>query len=406
MFGFRLAIRLPYLSRVGWLLTAAVGLNVISAGSAAGQSVPLFTVYPFVQVNEMFDDNVELSQKNRVQDAITNTLLGCNVDFSGNMQTGRFTALTALQTFAEHPGLNDFANTEIARYTSAIRLDPSTTLNLDDSFVRAGASSGLLTAMEPELSPQFAAALLSNVRSTSNYFDLTARHESSEVWSTLARVTQSVFDSNTTGQAFAQGLNLGEEYKASEQTRFGLTYEFDEMRFSRYSRSEAHFPRVYLDWTPSSRLKVKIELGPIVSRRSNEAASVQPGFQLTGKYSLRRLTSEISAAQTPATVTGFAGTGLLMTTRGYVSGALSRRVSIDAGVDWYRFTGNGFDAQILSYGIGATYRVNRNVTVFTQCWRVHQRGGIGSGMAPTPSSSALIESFGIRATFQAVRGTL
>lgn len=406
MFLYRLATRSPCLKRVVAWLVSIVLLSVARIDSAVAQTAPTFTLDPFIQVSEMFDDNVALTANGHHKDLVTNALLGCKLSFTSDGQRAELNVLTALQKFAEHPQLDDFGNTDIARFNDEIRLTPSTTARVDNSFVRASASSGLLTGMDPTLSPQFAVAILSNAQSVSNFVDATLTHQSSELWSTLIRINQSFFESSTTGSSFIQGLSLAEEYRATAEAHLGVSYEFDDMRFSRFSGSEVHFPRIYLDWTPMATLKLEVEAGPILFQGSHGAVSADPGFRIAGKYSLRRLELEIRGGQAPSTAAAFGGAGLVMSAAGSISYALSRRAALTAGTGFYQFTGNRLDAQVLSYGIGASYKVNRAVSIFAQAWRVRQSGGALVGSSPTSTSSANVGTVGIVVSFEAIRGTL
>jgi hypothetical protein len=403
MFRCRLAIRSPFRSRIRWCEIALVAFTCVYAAPASAEMV--YRLDPFVQISEMFDDNIGMSAKDRQKDLVTNALLGFNLNFGSGQQIGKLEYLGALQKFAEHPEHDEFGSTQYAQFNDQIKVTPSTTLNVSDSFVRAGASSGLLTGLNPTLSPQFAAAILSNQKSVGNYGEFSITHQSSERWSTLLHVNQSYFESETSGSSFVQGMGVKEDYRSTEDAHVGLTYEFVDMRFSRFPRSEAHFPRAYLDWTISPKLKFSGEAGLIVFQ-NNHAMSVDPGFRVTGEYSSRRLKVEVRGGQTPSTTASFAGAALVRNGEGSVSYALSRRTSLLAGVGFYQFTGNNQDAQVLSYGVGASYKVTRWASIFVEGWRVQQSGGVGFGSTQNSASGSTIATVGLVVSFEAIRGTL
>ena len=398
------AIRSPFRSRIRWCEIALVAFTSVYAVPASAETI--FRLDPFVQISEMFDSNIGLSAKNPQKDLVTNALLGFNLEFGNNQQIGELQYMSALQKFAEHPERDDFGSTQYARLSDRIRVTPSTTLSVSDYFLRAGASSGLLTGLNPTLSPQFAVAILSNEQSVSNYGEFSLTHQSSERWSTSLRVNQSYFESGSSGSTFIQGFSVSEDYGSSQDAHVGLTYELEDVRASRFPRSEAHFPRVYLNWTVTPRLKFTGEAGPIVFQ-NNHSVSLEPGFRLTGEYSTRRLKVEVRGGQSPTITASFAGAGLIRQGEGSVTYALSRRTSLLAGVGFYQFSGNNENAQVLSYGIGASYKLTRWATVFVEGWRVQQSGGAGFGSTPNPATSnSNVVTVGISVSFEAIRGAL
>jgi hypothetical protein len=403
MFLCRPGIRSPFRSRIWWCEIAFLAFTSVYAVPVSAETV--FRLDPFIQVSEMFDDNVGLTAKNRQKDLVTNSLLGFDLNFDSNQQFGRLQYLGAFQKFAEHPEHDEFGSTQSANFSDQIKVTPSTTLSVADSFIRAGASSGLLIGLNPTLSPQLAVALLSNQQSVGNYGEFSLNHQWSERWSTSLRVNQSYFESGTTGSSFVQGAVVQEDYRSTADTHIGLAYEFDDMRSSQFPRSEAHFPRVYLNWTATPTLKFTAEGGPIAFQNSH-AISLDPGFRLTGAYSLRRLKVQVRGGQTPTIGASFSGAGLVRNGEGSVSYALSRRTSLLAGVGFYQFTGNNVDAQVLSYGIGASYKVTRQASIFVDGWRIQQSGGTGLSSTSNATSSSDIFTVGILFSFEAFRGGL
>jgi hypothetical protein len=403
MFLCRPAIRSPFRSWIRWCEIALVAFTGVYAVPASAETI--FRLDPFVQISEMFDDNVGLSPKNPQKDLVTNVLLGFDLNFASNQQFGRLEYLSAFQKFAEHPQHDEFGSTQYANFSDQVKVTPSTTLSASDSFVRAGASSGLLIGLNPTLSPQLAVALLSNTQSVGNYGEFSLNHQWSERWATSLRVNQSYFESGTTGSSFVQGIDVKQDYRSTEGAHVGLAYEFDDMRSSRFPRSEAHFPRVYLDWTPTPTLKFSAEAGPIVFQNSQNI-SLDPGFRLTATYSLRRLKVQVRGGQTPTTSASFGGSGLVRNGEGSVTYLLSRRTTLLAGVGFYQFTGNNTDAQVLSYGIGASYKINRRASIFINGWRIQQTAGPGVTTTPNASSSSNIVTIGILFSFEAFKGAL
>src|SRR5712664_3589021 len=98
MFLCRPAIRSPFLSLLRWCGIALVAFTIVYAVPALAETV--FTLDPFVQVSEMFDDNVGLSAKNRQKDMVSNALLGFDLNFGSGPHIGKLEYMGALQKYA------------------------------------------------------------------------------------------------------------------------------------------------------------------------------------------------------------------------------------------------------------------------------------------------------------------
>ncbi len=250
---------------------AALVLTFTIAFSSPTYAYTLLQVIPIAQLNQLYDDNIQLTSSHHQSDFITNILIGGYLSYRGSDRNGSFQYETVGEKFAQHQQYDDFASTHFVQWSDHERFSERTKLSIDDWFLTGKIPSSLLTSgsvadATPSLNAQLALAVLARTRSISNFFDAELRHDFSERNIAAIDARQEYFATRgTTSILSSMGLRF--DHLLSPHILVGGGYQFYDFRFTNSpSPVEANYPQLRIRWEPTRQLTFEGHGGPIFCR--------------------------------------------------------------------------------------------------------------------------------------------
>lgn len=377
----------------------------------------LLQVIPIIQLNELYDDNIQLTPSHAQGDFVTDLLLGAYLSYRGADRDGSFQYETVGEKFAQHQQYDDFGSTHFIQWSDRERLSERTKLSVDDWFLTGKIPSSLLTSgsvadATPSLNAQLALAVLARIRSISNFFDAELRHDFSERNAAAIDVKQEYFATrNTTSTVSSVGPRF--DHLVSPHILVGAGYRFYDFRFTNSpSPVEAQYPQLRIRWEPSRRLAFEGHGGPIFFARRGGSNELKPGYEGTMAYENSRWRVRIGGGQTPG-ITASGGAGITQSAVGDVGYSISKDTTFFAGTSYYELLGGQSPMTVMSYGGGVNYRFARRVSIYGEYVALSESGNGQNGpqIGATPSLAqgtvhSNIVMFGVSISFEAFRRAL
>ena len=350
------------------------------------------SLWPMAELDEIYDNNVNLTPPNRKGDFVTAETFGATLEAATAARDFFLTYQTDLLEYASYPGHDRFGSNHFANLSDNEKISPATTLSISDSVLVGNAvSNGILANGATPIGTQLMQSLFYQSSTLSNYFaiDVFSRYSNSFTWT--AGIHQDLFttpsgpssSSSGSGNFFDQEGALGGEWDLPERFAAGFGYQFDDFRSSagNLPTTEAHWPQFRMRWGEGTPFSILARVGPIISDSSSGSlgttspsgtvsttrvpaqTGVEVGYLVSGNYRDRRLTVTASAAQEPGFGAGFAGFATEQSYGLLVSYKLSRRATVFVNGGYYTFSGTGVSAQALTYTGGMAYRLNEYFTI-------------------------------------------
>src|SRR5258708_33624090 len=225
----------------------------------------LFRLFPEVQANGFYGDNIPLKTQNGTGDFGTVLVAGVYLDYTSvaryaSVHYDTFAQLFTHQTRFDRAGQGQFVN-----ITDDENLSPTTKLHFDELFYRDTSAATLVTSSDqsPNFNPALALLLLSNDQASINQFNAQIQHYWGQKWSSELSVHQTTFfatgnRNNNNSEPFGQYISTATDYHFSERVSFGAGYRFLDFRFTAPGQpgEQAHWPFVRGSWQVTRNLYV------------------------------------------------------------------------------------------------------------------------------------------------------
>ena len=368
------------------------GLAVMMLASVRCAWAAEISLWPMAELDEIYDDNVNLTPTNRKGDFVTAETFGATLETSTTARDVFLTYQTKLLEYASYSDHDSFGTSHFANLKDFEKLTPTTTLSIsDDLLVGNAASNGILVGGVAPIGTQLMRSLFyqSSTLSNSLAMDLFSNYENSFRWT--ANVHQNFFstlsgsssNTNSSGNFFNQGGALGGEWDLPESFAAGFGYQFEDFRSSAgdLPSADTNWPQFRMRWGGDTPFSFHAQVGPVITYSSSGSlltsnnsgppirtvvpaqTKVDAGYLVSGDYHDRRLTISASAAQQPGFGAGFAFASNVQSYSLLASYKLSRRATIFANGGYYTQNNSGVSEQGLTYTAGMNYRVNKYVVL-------------------------------------------
>jgi hypothetical protein len=351
-----------------------------------------YSLWPMMELDEIYDNNVDLTPTHRKGDFVTAGTFGATLEAATAARDFYLTYQTYLLKYSSYAGHDRFGNNHYASLRDDERLSPTTTLSINDSLLVGNAvSNGILANGAAPIGAQLMQSLFYRSSILSNYVAIDAFSRYSESFRWTANLHQGMFanlssqssPTSANGIFFNQGAALGGEWDLPERFAGGFGYQFDDFRSTGAGQpsAETSWPQFRMRWGDDTPLSFRAQVGPVISDSSSGflvttgsggkpiATSVPPqtqaaiGYFVGGGYRDRRLTVTASAAQQPGFGAGFAFATDAQTYGLLVNYKLSRRATIFLNGGYYTQSHSGGSEEVLTYTGGVTYRLNKYFTL-------------------------------------------
>ena len=408
-----------------WALAVMMFASVGSAWCAE------ISLWPMAELDEIYDDNVNLTPTNRKGDFVTAETFGATLEANTTARDVFLTYQTKLLEYASYGNHDSFGTSHFANLKDYEKFSPTTTLSIsDDLLVGNAASNGILVNGAAPIGTQLMRSLFyqSSTLSNSLAIDLFSNYHNSLRWT--ANVHQNFFstlsgsssNSNSSGNFFNQGGAFGGEWDLPESFGAGFGYQFEDFRSSAgdLPSADTNWPQLRMRWGGDMPLSFHAQVGPVITYSSagsllttNHSGTpvttgvpaqtkVDVGYLVSGDYRDRRLTVTASAAQQPGFGAGFAFASNVQSYSGLVSYNLSRRATIFANIGYYTQSNSGVSQDGLTYTAGMTYRLN-NYLILSANYLGFQTKASGPAVLGTfvavPGARTTINLFQVGVTF-------
>jgi hypothetical protein len=350
----------------------------------------LLQFIPVIQLNQLYDDNINLASTNKKGDFISNLLLGFYLNWTGPERSGSFQYETIGELFLNYQKYDNFGQTHYFEMHDQEHLSDTTTVDLDNWFLTGKTprsffvSGGALTAPQT-LNSQLALAILAKVDSLDDVADINIRHRWNEESAVSAELQEEYF-ATSQSTALETKVGLKEEYAPSPTLRGGLGYQFFDFRFSDApSPVQAHFPQLEMHWEASHQLSFGGSAGPILFEKpQGEGQEVKLGYDGSLGYETDRWDLSVRGGQGPG-ITPNGGAGLTRSALSDIKYAWTRRFSLFTSMSYYELEGGGAPLQLLIYGAGISEQVTRSISVSVQYVAIREYGSSGDGVTAAPA---------------------
>jgi hypothetical protein len=337
---------------------------------AAGHADNLIRFYPEFQGSGFYGTNVPLRTSNEEGDFAGTLVAGFYLDYTS---AARYTSIhydTFAQLFAHNTQFDRAGEGQSVRLTDDEHISDTTKLRFDELYYRDAPTVANIISSDqaPGFNTVAAGLLLANDQASINQFSAILSHSWGSNWASELAVHQTTFWNNggsnnsQSNESFEQGVSTFTDYHFSNRFTLGLGYRFYDFRFTFPGRpgEEAHWPFVKLGWQPLENLYLAGIVGVVISyTQGTDRQAVNVGGLGLAEYSWQRLRVKVYGGQEPQLTSGFSGAGNLKEVRGVVLYDFTHRLSGQAGGGYYDSNGSGFNGQVISWGFGMNYRVNR-----------------------------------------------
>jgi hypothetical protein len=353
-------------------LPALVITIAIAANGGTAWAYTLLDVIPVFQLNQLYDDNIQLTPTHHQADLVTDLVAGFYLDYRNADRDGAFQYDTVGEKFVQYSENDNFAQTHFIEFNDHEHLGNRTNLWLDDWFLTGKIPSSLFTSgsvagTTPSLNSQLALAVLARIQSISNFGSISLDHKFNDRWTTSASIREEFFSTQTV-TAIASNLSLSTDYMIWRHIGIGGGYEGYDFRFDDApSPVDAHYPQARLRWIVNEQLTLAGNAGPIVFQQPDGmGTSIKLGYGGSLVYLTPLWRIKLSGGQEPG-ITSSGGAGLTRSASADIGYSWTHRLSLFAGMSYYQLNGGGQGTnEIISYGGGAAYRLSKLITVYCQ----------------------------------------
>lgn len=395
------------------------------------------SLWPMVEFDQIYDNNVNLTPTNRKGDFVTVESFGATLEAEMAARDIFLTYQTQLLEYASYAGHDSFGNSHFANFTDDEKLSPTTTLSVSENLlVGNAASDGILVGGAAPLGTQLMQSLFYNSSTLSNNLAINLFSNYNDSFRWTANVHQNLFStlssspsnsngssgpSNSNGNFFDQGGALGGEWDLPERFAAGLGYQFDDFRSSAGNQPSAdtNWLQFRARWGGDTPFSIGAQLGPVISSSSSGSflttgpmgqlsstsvpakTQIDFAYLVSGGYRDRRLTVTASASQQPEFGAGFAFATSVQSYGILVSYNLSRRATAFFNGGYYTSSGNDISEEALAYKCGITYHLNKYLTLSANYlgFQTKASGSAVLGTVAVPGARTTTNLFQVGITF-------
>jgi hypothetical protein len=362
-------------NHLGILLVATF---FVLAVPAAGRADSLFRLFPEAQFNGFYGNNIPLRTNNEIGDFGTTMVFGFFLDYTSaaryvSLHYDTFVQLYTHQTRLDRAGEGQFVNV-----TDDENLSPTTKLHLNDLFYRDATPDVAITTSDQ--SPQFNSVLalleLANFQASINQFNAELTHYWGSRWSSEFNVHQTTFFptgnngtfANSSNNSFTQSASATTDYHFTNHFSLGFGYRFYDFRFTFPGEpgEQAHWPYARVIWEPMENVFFSGIMGVVVSHQQGDGTQVNPAGLGLLEYKFRRGVARVYGGQEPSIVSALGGVGQIREAQGTILYDFTPRISGSAGAGYYESSGTGFNGQLVTWGVGASDRLNKWLSIYTR----------------------------------------
>jgi len=385
-------------NHLGIALLAAL---LIFTAPAAGRADNLFRFYPEAELSGFYGDNVPMRSSNAVGDWVGSGAAGFYLDYTSDARYASLHYDTFAQLFAYQSRYDRAGEGQFVRATDDEKLSRTTRLRLEELFYRNSPTLvGIITSNEtPQFNTEAAELLLANDQASISHFNAVLAHDWGRNWSSDFSVHQTSFfatsNSNTSNDTFDQSVSGVTQYHFSNSFTIGPGYRFYDFIFTSPGRpgEQAHWPFVRASWQPLQNLYLSGSVGVVISySQGTDRQSVNPGGVGLLEYDIQRGHFKVYGGQEPELVSTLGGAGLIREVRGNILYDFTQRLTGNVGAGYYDLHGNGIDAQLVSWGMGLSDRVNRWLSVYAKFVELRRTESAPAQFLPTGTQSGRSET--------------
>ncbi|WP_331958162.1 hypothetical protein [Candidatus Binatus sp.] len=365
----------------GILLLAAC---IIFAVPAAGHADNLFRLFPEASLSGLYGDQIN----NKGGDFAGTLVAGFYLDYTSAARYASLHYDTFAQLFAHNSQYDRAGEGQFVRATDEENLSPTTHLRLDELYFRNSPTvAGIATSNQgPELNAVAAELLLANDQASINQFGAELSHSWGRNWSSEIGVHQETFwgngsNSNNNNINYGESIGIATEYHFSDRFALGPGYRFYDSRSTAPGQpdAETQWPFVKASWQAMRNLYLEGMVGVLISHvQGDSRQAVNPGGWGLLEYNLQRARLKLYGGQEPLLVSGLNGAGgITRFVRGAITYDFTQRLTgnVGAGFDELQANGQGIqqDAQLISWGVGLTDRVNKWLEAYVRFTQLRRK---------------------------------
>jgi hypothetical protein len=378
------------------LLLAAL---FILAAPAAGHADNLFRLYPELQVNGFYADNVPLKTSNEIGDFGSTMVGGFFLDFTSAARYASLHYDTFVQLFTHQTQYDRAGEGQYVSLTDDENLSPTTKLHLDELFYRDAPALVAITTSDqsPQFNSMMALLLLANFQASINQFDAQLTHYWGRKWSSELSVHQTTFwatgnnsNGNNGNNSYVQGFTAITDYHFSGRFSLGGGNRYYDFQFTLPGRpdQQADWPFLRATWQPMRNLSLTGMVGVVISHAQGTSGDqVNPAGIGTIAYQFERGEVNMAGGQEPELVSVYGSVGEVRYGRGSIIYDFTQRLTGTAGFGYYDFTGSGFTGNTISWGVGLSERVNKWLSLNTRFIQVRRSETSSSQFLPSGTQS-------------------
>ncbi len=372
---------------------AVLAAACIFAAPSTGRADSLFRLFPEAQLNGFYGDNIPLRTNNEIGDFGTTMVFGFYLDYTS---AARYTSLhydTFVQLFTHQTQYDRAGEGQFVEATDDENISPTTKLHLSDIFYRDASAVTTITTSDqaPQFNSVLALLLLANDQASINQFNAQLQHYWSERWSSEVSVHQTTFfaqnNSNSTqnSDSFAQSATAATDYHFSGRFSLGVGYRFYDWRFTFPGQpgEQAHWPFVRGSWQATKNIYLSGMVGAVISHTQGFGTEVNPAGLGLVEYTFRRGTVSLAGGQEPSLTSAFGTVGLIRGFRGNVLYYFTPRLTGSAGGSFYQATGDNFNGEFASWGVGLSQRVNKWLSLNARFIQIRREENSSNQFLPT-----------------------
>jgi hypothetical protein len=373
----------------GILLVIAIFIFTASSVSRADS---LFRLFPESQLNGFYGDNIPLRTNNEIGDFGSTMVFGFYLDYTS---AARYTSLhydTFVQLFTHQTRLDRAGEGQFVDFRDDENISPTTKAYFNEVFYRD--ASVVTTVTTSDQSPQFnsvlALLLLANDQTSVSQFEGQLEHQWTERWSSELSVHQTTFfgnnnNGNADDDSFAQGVTTATDYHFTSRFSLGLGYRFYDWRFTFPGRpgEQAHWPFARFNWQATPNLYLSGRGGVVISHTQGQGDQVNPGGLGVVEYQFHRGTASLSGGQEPSLTSAFGTVGNIRGFRANVLYYFTPRLTGTAGGSFYNASGSDFNGEFISWGVGASQRVNKWLSLNARFIQVRSNDNASNQFLPS-----------------------
>jgi hypothetical protein len=380
----------------GILLLAAL---FIFAAPAAGHADNLFRLYPELQVNGFYADNVPFRTTNEEGDFGTTMVAGVYLDYTSAARYASLHYDTFVQLFAHQSRYDRAGEGQYVSATDDENLSPTTKLHLDELFYRDAPALVAVTTSDqaPQFNSVMALLLLANFQASINQFNAQLTHYWGRNWSSELSVHQTTFwgtgnngNSGNNGSSYSQGFTAATDYHFSNRFSLGVGNRYYDFQFTFPGRpdQQADWPFVRATWEPMRNLSLQGMVGVVISHTQGSSGNqLNPAGIGTVAYEFKHGEVKLYGGQQPELVSVYGSVGEIRWGSGLILYDFTQRLTGTAGAGYYDFIGSGYSGDFLSWGVGLSERVNKWLSLNTRFIQVRRSETSSNQFLPSGTTS-------------------